>query len=85
MLLWSLYIAIATVSLIEYNPLYKWIIFKIRLNIKPLNCAFCLSTYIGAIIGFYLFSYAGISLALTTPIIAMTISKLISNLPFTIK
>jgi len=44
----SILIALSVNGLI-INPVYQWLLFKLHINKKPLNCVYCLAWWIGVI------------------------------------
>jgi len=69
---------------IEYNPVYKMILDKLKFVRKPFNCLLCMSFWVSTIyvciMGIHL-----IPIVFITPLLSIVIDRLIDLIPITIK
>ena len=80
----SIIIALAVNGLI-INPGYQWILRKANLEVKPLNCVYCLTFWIGVILNIFSFNIYTVAIPLTASFIAVCLERWFNNLPSKIK
>ncbi len=81
-LLISLYIACTAVFFTNYNAPYLSLLDRLRLNRKPLNCALCLSWWLG--IAYTIATYSSLAMLMIAPmgaLFAIIIERLVKMLP----
>ncbi len=75
-----------TVNGLMINPAYQWLLEKLNLLRKPFNCMYCLSFWIGVIVGgVTLNPLAVLIVPLSASFLTVWIGRAIDALPFTIK